>query len=124
MRASETAPYVGLVVLSRAKMGSRFDEWRERVGAVARGWGEKRRGMTEGEKGGEREVVWAWVDGDKWAQWIKTMYEVKAGEEPWLILADTKASSISVFCCLGPGPELTEAVLVPRAGAEVLEEGA
>lgn len=93
MRTADTAPYVGLVLLSRAKMGSRFDGLRDKVKTVAGAWGEKRRGMTESEKGGERDVVWAWVDGDKWAQWIKTMYEVKAGEEPLLIVVDTNVSS-------------------------------
>ncbi len=92
MRSTGSAPYVGLVVLSRAKMGSRFEEYRDQVKTAANAWGEKRRGMTESEKGAERDLVWAWVDGDKWAQWIKTMYEVNASEEPLLIIADAKVS--------------------------------
>lgn len=87
MRTTGTPPLVGVIVLSRAKMGSRFDEHKDRALALASGWAERRRGLLTGERG--RDVVWAWVDGDKWASWIQTMYDVKPAEEPVLVFADT-----------------------------------
>ena len=37
---------------------------------------------------GSRDVVFTWMDADKWAKWLKNMYGVKATEEPTVIIAD------------------------------------
>jgi len=37
---------------------------------------------------GDRDVVFTWMDADKWARWLKNMYGAKATEEPAVIIAD------------------------------------
>jgi protein disulfide-isomerase len=92
-------PLVGLAVLSRRGLGGAegLERAKEVVAQMARSWVEKRRGgraeKTEGE--GERDVLWAWVDGDKWAGWARSMYDVKLGarDGPKVVIADPKVSA-------------------------------
>lgn len=45
----------------------------------------------QGEKVGEREVAFTWMDGERWSKWLKSMYGVvDAGtaETPSVIVAD------------------------------------
>jgi len=45
----------------------------------------------EGEKVGQREVVYTWMDGERWSKWLKSMYGIaNAGttEVPSVIIAD------------------------------------
>jgi len=45
----------------------------------------------EGEKVGQREIAFTWMDGDRWSKWLKTMYGVVdtgATEAPSIIVAD------------------------------------
>ncbi|GAA5845066.1 hypothetical protein JCM9279_005423 [Rhodotorula babjevae] len=83
-------PLVGLAVLSRKGLGDDgLEHKKDEVKALARGWAQRRRtASTE-----ERDVLWAWVDGDKWAGWARTMYDVKMGgkDAPALVIADPKA---------------------------------
>ena len=41
---------------------------------------------------GSREVVFTWMDAEKWAKWLKTMYGITASEEPSVIIADHEVS--------------------------------
>ena len=45
----------------------------------------------EGEKIGQREVAFAWMDGERWSKWLKSMYgvvNVGMAETPSVIVAD------------------------------------
>lgn len=45
----------------------------------------------EGAKVGQREVVFAWMDGERWSKWLKSMYGVvdsPTAESPSVIIAD------------------------------------
>jgi hypothetical protein len=45
----------------------------------------------EGEKVGQREVVFAWMDGERWSKWLKSMYGVVdtgTADTPTVIIAD------------------------------------
>ncbi|GJN89457.1 hypothetical protein Rhopal_002443-T1 [Rhodotorula paludigena] len=84
-------PLVGLAVLSRSGLGpDGFESAKKQVEALARGWTERRRARGEKERG--RDVLWAWVEGDKWAAWARSMYDVKMGgkEAPAVVIADPK----------------------------------
>ncbi|KZP14103.1 thioredoxin-domain-containing protein [Athelia psychrophila] len=37
---------------------------------------------------GSREVVFAWMDAERWAKWMKTMYGIRASEEPTVVVSD------------------------------------
>ncbi|GAA5926058.1 hypothetical protein JCM3775_005191 [Rhodotorula graminis] len=85
-------PLVGLAVFSRKGLGDDgFERKKDEVKALARGWAQRRRTASREE----RDVLWAWVDGDKWAGWVRTMYDVKMGgkDAPALVIADPKALS-------------------------------
>ncbi|GAA5880295.1 hypothetical protein JCM1840_007119 [Sporobolomyces johnsonii] len=87
----EPPPLVGLAILSRKGLGSdaAFESAKGSFEQLARGWTERRR-MGIGEKG--RDVNWAWVDGDRWTGWARSMYDVKMGAQdgPVLLVADPK----------------------------------
>lgn len=44
----------------------------------------------EGEKVGQRDVAFAWMDGERWSKWLKSMYGVvdTGAETPSVIVAD------------------------------------
>lgn len=45
----------------------------------------------EGEKVGQREVAFAWMDGERWSKWLKSMYgvvDMGTTETPSVIIAD------------------------------------
>jgi len=37
---------------------------------------------------GKRDVVFTWMDADKWASWLKNMYGIKGKEGPVIVIAD------------------------------------
>lgn len=79
-------------MLSRKAMGhKKFEDAKKGFEDVAKGWLERRK--VREVKG--RDVVWSWVDGDKWAGWAKSMYGIKAGggEEGAVAISDPKV------CC-------------------------
>ncbi|EGU13003.1 Proteophosphoglycan ppg4 [Rhodotorula toruloides ATCC 204091] len=84
-------PLVGLAVLSKKGLGDDFDATLRSFERVAKGWAERRRSLSAEKKG--RDVLWAWVDGDKWAGWARSMYDVKMGAKdgPRLVVTDPKA---------------------------------
>lgn len=93
MPSTGEPPLVGVAVLSRKGLkGKQFDAAKTMVERLAKGWNERRMGREEGKKG--RDVLWTWVDGDKWAGWVRTMYDVKNGaaDGPKLLIADPKVS--------------------------------
>jgi hypothetical protein len=55
----------------------------------------------EGEEIGRREVVFTWMDGERWSKWLKSMYGVvDAGttETPSVIVADHAVRVLRIFC--------------------------
>lgn len=125
-------PLVGLAVLSRRGLGGHegLERAKEVVKQMARSWVEKRRVNRAKGVGGEeeeRDVLWAWVDGDKWAGWARSMYDVKLGarDGPKVVIADPKVSLFLVLR-VGSGGErraLTVSNNPPaRAAHGVLED--
>lgn len=71
------APHQPLVVLVAAPRAALHDA-ADRVKAIAQQWRDsKARG----------DVVFAWMDADKWASWLKSMYGVAADAAPAVVVA-------------------------------------
>lgn len=70
-------------------MGDGFESARLSVEHLAREWRERRNAKEV--KG--RDVVWTWVDGDKWRAWAKSMYGVDGTSSVTLLVADPLVSS-------------------------------
>jgi len=86
-----SAPLVVIAVVS--------DKNRQNVISAMKSVGKQWR---EGEKVGQREVAFTWMDGDRWSKWLKSMYGVvDAGtaEAPSIIIAD---HAVRVLCILPP----------------------
>lgn len=88
---------VGVAVLSRKGLGSEaaFEAEKGKVAKLARSWADARRARKMAAAD-ERDIAWAWVDGDRWAGWIRTMYDVKLGAKngPELVIADPKVCRV------------------------------
>ncbi|GAA5861507.1 hypothetical protein JCM8547_008055 [Rhodosporidiobolus lusitaniae] len=105
-------PLVGLVVLSRKALGeSGWDQAQAAFLDLARGWAERRKMGSRGEEKG-RDVVWAWVDGDRWAGWARSMFDIKEGGKagPAVVVADSADLSyypLSLSSSSSPAQPLT-----------------
>lgn len=78
------APSKPLVVLTSVPTeGQERDELIKKVKEIAAKW--RKRGDSE-KMIGERNVVFTWMDGQRWAKWLKSMYGVK--EVGGVIIAD------------------------------------
>ncbi|KAK4052567.1 hypothetical protein OIO90_004336 [Microbotryomycetes sp. JL221] len=91
-------PLVALAILSRKGLSKphEFDQAREKMLSLAQQWKSRRTAQRKETIVGDqlgREVVWSWVDGDRWAGWIRKMYDVKMGgiQGPEIVIADPKA---------------------------------
>ena len=51
----------------------------EKVKDIARRWRANK---------GATNVVFTWMDADKWGSWLKSMYGIKAGEMPRAVVAN------------------------------------
>ena len=51
----------------------------------------------EGEKYGKRDVVFTWMNGERWSSWLKNMYGIvdQGGETPSVVIAD---HAVGVLC--------------------------
>ncbi|KAL8277874.1 hypothetical protein RQP46_009693 [Phenoliferia psychrophenolica] len=87
MSTSSRAPLVGLVVLSPKKLGAGLETAVLDVQKLGKGWESR---LKKDAQKDERPVIWAWVDGDKWASWAKSLYGVKAMQDPVIVIADPK----------------------------------
>ncbi|GAA5837555.1 hypothetical protein JCM11251_002012 [Rhodosporidiobolus azoricus] len=119
--ATNPPPLVGLAVLSRKGLGpDGFKNALSLFEGVAKGWGERRRmdGAADGDK--KREVLWAWVDGDKWAGWARTMFDVKEGAKkgPRVVIADPKDLTYYATTLANEPLELTSSAVY-----ELIEQG-
>jgi len=101
------APHKPLVVIAAVN-----ENGKEKVAEKMKEIGKKWR-VRKGK--GSRDVVFTWMDADKWASWLKNMYGVKVTEEPAVIIADhsrlsyydkdkseqtIKLTSLSIFATL------------------------
>lgn len=93
------APNKPLVVIVSVNEGNAFVA-KEKIEEVSRSWRLKSGGnsMAKGLRG-ERPVVFAWMDAEKWKEWMKSMYGVKAKktsdlEELDVVVADHHVGSV------------------------------
>jgi len=62
----------------------------------------------EGEKVGQREIAFAWMDGERWSKWLKSMYGVAdagATETPRVIVADHTVRVLCILSCVVTTPD-------------------
>ncbi|THH04930.1 hypothetical protein EW145_g5166 [Phellinidium pouzarii] len=85
------APHHPLVVLAAVAPAAEA-QVRDVMGTTARAW---RRLSEEDGLSPMRDVVFAWMDADKWASWMKSMYGIKETDLPAVIVTDHHASSHS-----------------------------
>ncbi|GAA5941652.1 uncharacterized protein JCM15063_002631 [Sporobolomyces koalae] len=79
-----SAPLVVLGFLSKKGLQGSFDATLAQFQALSKGWN------ALGQRAASRQVVWAWVDGDRWAPWSRSSYDVKMGafDGPVLLVSD------------------------------------
>lgn len=80
------APHKPLVVIVSVTKNTK-----EKVSDKVKEIGKKWR-VSKSNKGG-RDIVFTWMDADKWATWLSNMYGIKAGNEPTVVIADHSVSS-------------------------------
>ena len=58
----------------------------------------------KGKKDKARDVVFTWMDAEKWGSWMKSMYGIKAGAdaEPSIVIADHNVCRPSLASCSFP----------------------
>jgi thioredoxin domain-containing protein 5 len=90
------APHQPLVVIAAVTTETK-DIVAEKVRDIGKTW--NARGDRH-ENGNLREVVFTWMDAEKWASWLKSMYGIKAepGSDPAIIVAD-HAVCLSLLPC-------------------------
>ena len=72
------AKHKPLVVIATAPK-ARLGEVSVHVKDIAKQWKDKK---------ATGDVVFTWMDGDKWSSWLKSMYGIKAGEMPRAVVAN------------------------------------
>lgn len=95
MSTAGNPPLVGVVVLSPKRLGEGLAQAVLDVQKLAKGW--EARVKKEGQHD-TRAVIWSWVDGDKWGSWAKSLYGVKAGLEPVVVIGDPKVRLLALLC--------------------------
>lgn len=86
----KNTPLVALAILSPTLLDS-IESTKGRLEELAKGWHTR-----QSERVGSRDVLWAWVDGDRWGKWAKGMYQVQEGKSPVvLVVGDPKVSPSS-----------------------------
>lgn len=135
-------PLVGLAVLSRKGLGAEgLERAKAQVERMAEAWVEKRRARraqtgagaagAAGGVGAERDVLWSWVDADRWAGWTRSMYDIQNGgkEGPRLVIADPRVrfrhclSLRKILTRVGPAVLAAHGVLVEDAGGRAARAG-
>ncbi|GAA5956471.1 hypothetical protein JCM3765_003455 [Sporobolomyces pararoseus] len=82
--SDSTIPYVALGFFSKKGLQGDFDQTLAKFKHLAEEWSRKEHNK------GERSLAWAWVDGDRWAPWSRSSYDVKMGalEGPVVLVSD------------------------------------
>lgn len=84
MQTGDQSPLVGLILLQPT--ASNFIQLKSSAQVLAQNW-RKRREV------GKRNVIWVWIDSDKWNNWISRMYGVQTdqiGSNGLILIADPK----------------------------------
>lgn len=94
--SSPSDPYVVLGFFSKKGLKGDFDKTLERFKDLAAEWSRTR------HENSRRNIAWAWVDGDRWAPWSRSSYDVKMGavDGPVLLVSDPYVSLDGV--CIDP----------------------
>jgi hypothetical protein len=79
------APHKPLVVITAAPE-SRLSGTSDRVKTVAAQWKDRQ---------GSDDVVFTWMDSDKWSKWLKSMYGITADDSAHVIISN---HSVRTFC--------------------------
>lgn len=90
------APQKPLVVLVAA-MPSQVPEVSALVSDSANGW----RGRIQRARNGNgdmpsRDVIFTWMDAERWASWMKSMYGIKGAHVPAVVITDHQVSVTSL----------------------------
>ena len=87
------APHAPLVVIG-AVSAEGSSEASNLMRETAKAW----RHFLEGNGlGTERDVVFTWMDADRWASWMKSMYSVRTVDLPAVIIADHQVRNLFYF---------------------------
>lgn len=92
------APHAPLVVIA-AVTSANSDQVAKRVQDVAKKWRLRTKGSGVT---GHKEVVWAWMDAEKWKDWMKSMYGIVAEQDAdWddvpVVVTDHKVSFVHII---------------------------
>ncbi|OCF32348.1 protein disulfide-isomerase domain [Kwoniella heveanensis BCC8398] len=75
------SPTRAVVVLGAIHKGDEGEKEKERLAEVARAW-------KRGGRPFSQPVWFVWVDGEKWAKWLKQQYGIKKKELPAVVVVD------------------------------------
>ena len=81
------APHKPLVVIAAAP-NSELSSAASKMQEIARRWKDNK-GDVKGD------VVFAWMDAEKWASWLKGMYSIKAGEGVQVVVVNHSVRLVS-----------------------------
>ena len=85
------APNGPLVVITAVNKGNRA-KVEEKMKAIGKKW-KLRSGVSNN---GGRDVVFTWMDGEKWSKWLGSMYSLKSGsgdDDTPVVIADHPVGS-------------------------------
>lgn len=74
-----------IVVLGAVHHGDEGAKERERLAEVARAW-------KRGGRGFSQPVWFVWVDGEKWAGWLRQSYGIRKRKLPEVVVIDPPVS--------------------------------
>jgi thioredoxin domain-containing protein 5 len=83
------APHKPLVVIAAVNKITK-EKVAEKMKEIGKKWRLRRQNK------GNRDVVFTWMDADKWEKWLKNMYGARVTDEPAIIIAD---HGVSVMTC-------------------------
>ena len=88
------APHAPLVVvLAHSPAGAAPKDAEELSRKAAVMW---RGRVKEREALARREVVFTWMDAERWASWVKSMYGIKGGDVPSVVITDHRVREVAV----------------------------
>lgn len=92
---AESRPLVVLVSITTS--GVEHDQIVETVRRLAAQW--RRTGATQYTPAhGARQVVFAWMDQERWASWLKSMYGIKGPAQVVIVDHSVRLSTQHAFC--------------------------
>lgn len=74
-----------IVVLAALHKGEEGEKERERLMSVAKAW-------KRGGRGFVQPVFFAWIEGERWASWLRQSYGIKKKDLPAVVVVDAPVS--------------------------------